>query len=72
MRAHALEQGFTLNEYTLRPVGSSGSFFITCNKILQFFHQFFLGIPGEPVEINSEQEIFDYLDYPYREPNERN
>lgn len=24
MRAHALEAGFTLNEYTLRPVGSTG------------------------------------------------
>lgn len=27
MRAHALEQGFTLNEYTLRPIGSSGLYF---------------------------------------------
>lgn len=26
MRAHALEQGFTLNEYTLRPVGSTGKY----------------------------------------------
>lgn len=25
MRAHALEVGFTLNEYTLRPLGSTGS-----------------------------------------------
>lgn len=25
MRAHALEQGFTLNEYTLRPLGSTGN-----------------------------------------------
>lgn len=24
MRAHALEQGFTLNEYCIRPVGSTG------------------------------------------------
>lgn len=24
MRAHALEYGFTLNEYSLRPVGSTG------------------------------------------------
>eukprot|EP00058_Branchiostoma_floridae_P028240 XP_002613731.1 hypothetical protein BRAFLDRAFT_123875 [Branchiostoma floridae] len=24
MRAHALEQGFTLNEYTIRPLGSTG------------------------------------------------
>lgn len=26
MRAHALENGFTLNEYTLRPIGSTGKF----------------------------------------------
>lgn len=32
----------------------------------------FKGVPGEPVEIHSEREIFDYLDYPYKEPNERN
>lgn len=24
MRAHALEQGFTLNEYTIRPLGVTG------------------------------------------------
>ncbi|XP_060842274.1 DNA polymerase beta-like [Rhopalosiphum padi] len=53
MRDHALHQGFTLNEYTLRPMGSTG-------------------IPGEPVEINSEEDIFDYLDYPYKKPEERN
>ncbi|XP_022165404.1 DNA polymerase beta-like [Myzus persicae] len=53
MREHALNQGFTLNEYTLRPMGSTG-------------------IPGEPVEINSEEDIFDYLDYPYKKPEERN
>ena len=26
MRAHALQNGFTLNEYTLRPVGSTGMY----------------------------------------------
>lgn len=31
-----------------------------------------LGIPGEPVEITSEEDIFDYLDYPYKKPEERN
>lgn len=25
MRDHALHQGFTLNEYTLRPMGSTGN-----------------------------------------------
>ncbi|CAH1111989.1 unnamed protein product [Psylliodes chrysocephalus] len=53
MRAHALEQGFTLNEYTLRPVGSTG-------------------VPGEPVEISSEEDIFDIIDYPYKKPEDRN
>ncbi|KAL4148348.1 hypothetical protein QTP88_002612 [Uroleucon formosanum] len=53
MREHALSQGFTLNEYTLRPMGSTG-------------------IPGEPVEINSEKDIFEYIDYPYKKPEERN
>lgn len=52
MRTHALEMGFTLNEYTLRPVGSTG-------------------VPGEPVEINSEKEIFDCIGFPYKEPQER-
>lgn len=49
---HALKQGFTLNEYTLRPVGS-------------------VGVPGEAVEINSEEDIFDFINYPYKAPNER-
>jgi DNA polymerase beta len=30
------------------------------------------GIPGEPVEITSEEDIFEYLDYPYKKPEERN
>ncbi|XP_068901143.1 DNA polymerase beta-like [Tenebrio molitor] len=52
MRAHALEMGFTLNEYSLRPVGSTG-------------------VPGEPVEIHSEREIFECIGYPYKSPEER-
>ncbi|XP_037084109.1 DNA polymerase beta-like [Pollicipes pollicipes] len=52
MRAHALEQRFTLNEYTLRPLGATGT-------------------PGEPVPVTSEEEIFEYLQYPYRRPEER-
>ncbi|KAL3270543.1 hypothetical protein HHI36_021081 [Cryptolaemus montrouzieri] len=31
-----------------------------------------LGTPGEAVPINSEEEIFDYVQYPYRKPEERN
>ncbi|CAH1118337.1 unnamed protein product [Phaedon cochleariae] len=53
MRAHALENGFTLNEYTLRPIGSTG-------------------VPGESVDVSSEKDIFDFIDYPYREPKDRN
>ncbi|KAJ8971997.1 hypothetical protein NQ314_000428 [Rhamnusium bicolor] len=52
MRAHALENGFTLNEYTLRPIGSTG-------------------VPGEPVEIHSEEDIFDSIDFPFKKPEER-
>ncbi|CAK1540520.1 unnamed protein product [Leptosia nina] len=52
MRAHALEKGFTLNEYSLRPVGVTG-------------------IPGEPIDLTSEEDIFDYIDYPYKKPEER-
>ncbi|XP_046962599.1 DNA polymerase beta-like [Vanessa cardui] len=53
MRAHALEKSFTLNEYSLRPIGVTG-------------------VPGEPVQIESEEDIFDYIDYPYQKPEERN
>ncbi|CAG4975519.1 unnamed protein product [Parnassius apollo] len=53
MRTHALEKGFTLNEYSLRPIGATG-------------------VPGEPVPIKSEEEIFEYIEYPYKKPQERN
>ncbi|XP_013142721.1 PREDICTED: DNA polymerase beta-like isoform X1 [Papilio polytes] len=53
MRTHALEKGFTLNEYYLRPIGSTG-------------------VPGEPVPITCEEDIFDYIEYPYKKPEERN
>ena len=53
MRAHALERGFTLNEYSLRPVGSTG-------------------VAGEPVPITSERDVFEYIQYQYRQPEERN
>ncbi len=53
MRAHALEQNFTLNEYTLRPLDQG--------------HQ-----PGKPLPVSSEEDIFDYISYEYRGPEERN
>lgn len=52
MRTHALEKGFTLNEYSIRPVGATG-------------------IPGEPVPVTCEEDIFIMIDYPYKKPEER-
>lgn len=51
MRAHAVQKGFKLNEYSLRP--------LLC------------GEPQEPLPISCERDIFDYIDYPYKEPWER-
>ncbi|KAG7177706.1 DNA polymerase beta-like [Homarus americanus] len=53
MRQHALDKGFTLNEYCIRPVGSTG-------------------VPGEALPVSCERDIFDYIDYDYKEPHERN
>jgi len=52
MRQLAQEQGFTINEYSIRPIGSTG-------------------IPGEPLPVESEQDIFDYIGMTYKEPKER-
>lgn len=52
MRTHALEKGFTLNEYSIRPVGITGE-------------------PGEPIPVESEEEIFDVVGFPYLKPEER-
>uniref|UniRef100_A0A8C1VC08 DNA polymerase n=1 Tax=Cyprinus carpio TaxID=7962 RepID=A0A8C1VC08_CYPCA len=52
MRTHALEKGFTLNEYTIRPLGVTG-------------------VAGEPLLVDSEKDIFDYIQWKYREPKER-
>ncbi|CAH1405728.1 unnamed protein product [Nezara viridula] len=53
MRAHAIQEGFTLNEYCLRPLGSTG-------------------IPGEPLPVSSERDVFDYINFPYKDPCQRN
>lgn len=53
MRGKALENGFTLNEYTIRPMGSTR-------------------IPGEPLPVSSEEDIFDYIGMKYKKPSERN
>uniref|UniRef100_A0A673CA22 DNA polymerase n=1 Tax=Sphaeramia orbicularis TaxID=375764 RepID=A0A673CA22_9TELE len=52
MRTHALEKGFTLNEYTIRPLGVTG-------------------VAGEPLLVDSERDIFEYIQYRYREPKDR-
>lgn len=30
------------------------------------------GVPGEPLPVSSEEDIFDYLDMAYKKPAERN
>uniref|UniRef100_A0A8C0J5G9 DNA polymerase n=1 Tax=Chelonoidis abingdonii TaxID=106734 RepID=A0A8C0J5G9_CHEAB len=52
MRTRALEMGFTINEYTIRPLGVTG-------------------VAGEPLPVESEKDIFDYIQWKYREPKER-
>ncbi|XP_023616574.1 DNA polymerase beta isoform X4 [Myotis myotis] len=52
MRTHALEKGFTINEYTIRPLGVTG-------------------VAGEPLPVDSEKDIFDYIQWKYREPKDR-
>lgn len=71
MRAHAVESGFTLNEYTLRPIGSTGKIFCNIRWIVCIWSFIDLGIPGEPVEISSEEDIFDFIGYTYKTPEER-
>lgn len=52
MRTHALEEGFTINEYCIRPMGATG-------------------IPGEPLPVSSEEDIFDYVGMSYKKPSQR-
>ncbi|KAJ8287312.1 hypothetical protein GJAV_G00050110 [Gymnothorax javanicus] len=52
MRTRALEKSFTLNEYTIRPLGVTG-------------------IAGEPLAVDSEKDVFDYIMWKYREPKDR-
>ncbi|KAJ7383071.1 hypothetical protein OS493_030958 [Desmophyllum pertusum] len=53
MRQDALEKGFTINEYSIRPLGSTG-------------------VPGEPIPVSSEEEIFEMIGMDYKEPSDRN
>ncbi|CAH3155604.1 unnamed protein product [Porites lobata] len=53
MRQHALDNRFTINEYSIRPLGSTG-------------------VPGEPIPVSSEEEIFEIIGMEYKQPHERN
>jgi DNA polymerase beta len=53
MRKIALEKGYTLNEYSVRKIGTTG-------------------IPGNPLPVTSEQDIFVYLGMDFKKPEERN
>ena len=53
MRAWALDKGFTLNEYSIRPLDAGK-------------------VPLEPLPVSSEEDIFDYIGYDYKQPSERN
>nr|CAD29081.1 chimeric DNA-directed DNA polymerase bf4-4 [synthetic construct] len=52
IRIRAALKGFTINEYTIRPLGVTG-------------------VAGEPLPVDSEQDIFDYIQWRYREPKDR-
>lgn len=93
MRAHALEQGFTLNEYTIRPLGVTGESHwmqwtdfqpcVNCvvtvlsideciqNLYFEFGCVSVVGMAGEPLMVNSERDIFEYINYRYKEPKDR-
>ncbi|ESO01935.1 hypothetical protein HELRODRAFT_184959 [Helobdella robusta] len=53
MRTLALSKGFTINEYCIRPLGTTG-------------------VPGEPLDVTCEKDIFDYIGMEFKEPPERN
>lgn len=83
MRAHALEQGFTLNEYTIRPLGVTGESLNSMNWLsalcelcrqnlyFGFGSVSVVGMAGEPLVVNSERDIFEYINYRYKEPKDR-
>ncbi|XP_057240479.1 DNA polymerase beta isoform X2 [Malurus melanocephalus] len=52
MRTHALEMGFTINEYAIRRLGVTG-------------------VAGEALPVECEKDIFDYIQWKYREPKDR-
>jgi hypothetical protein len=49
------------------------SVYIFVSTDWKFSHLSFLilGIPGEPVVVTSEEDIFEYIGYPYKKPSER-
>ena len=43
---------------------------MSCHACLRTYGH--AGIPGEPVLVESEEDVFTIIDYPYKKPNERN
>lgn len=82
MRQQALDKGFTLNEYSLRKVGVTGNksvhvkqLALRQNHLLTSSSKYiwvFKGKPGEPLTVESEKDVFDYIGMAYKEPKERN
>jgi DNA polymerase beta len=40
-------------------------------KISFFFFFLLVGVAGEPLPVDSEKDIFDYIQWKYREPKDR-
>ena len=57
MRNHALTKGYTLNEY--------GLFKCTRDSVTKKI------VKGDLIPVESEEEIFKIIDYPYKTPQER-
>ena len=82
MRQHSLDQGFTLNEYCIRPLGATGKilnieqiYLARCDMMpptLTFDLHMHAGVPGEPIPVSSEEDIFDIIEMAYKNPEERN
>jgi len=43
---------------------------VTRFYFIQYFY--FSGVPGEPLPVTSEEDIFDFIDMAYKKPTQRN
>ncbi|XP_040092296.1 DNA polymerase beta-like [Oryx dammah] len=72
MRAHALEKGFTINEYKIRPLGVTGEIQQRGESWIRVTAKGqSCGVAGEPLPVDSEKDVFDYIQWKYREPKDR-